>query len=774
MYGHTARVFRSKIIESGEKVFVVSVGEDSNVCIWSRDGQLIHRQLVPGNVTIWNVEWDPIRQRLLTSDSVGNVTQFPVRDIIQGNHFKSDVLPNMLSDGTEHLAKIRVMQKEHFLIALTNKNRLLYLNVLDPVKWLPLSAEVGQISYKSLILEVQEGSVAICGFQQVSIFHFLDGSFKLSFHERISDGIVRSVKFLDSNSFIASCEDGKCSLFELKSTEDWSHRLIGSFDLPSCKERWITSACRYENCLLVGDRCGNVHWFSIAGDKIDFKRAIKLVHGNLGSTCLNFIEQRGEILALQSAGHDGHLKTIEIDVETEEMCISFTERVPINWCDKIFALKNGRGTMVSGFNDNHFVTWSPETETLHEYECGGGHRYWDLHVEKESYEKVSLAAYFIRKKQLQRVRYSLNLERPPFAIQRHKWHNKPCNDIRTIHAAIGGLQKTFLVSGGDDNTLKIHEVSSNGKANFVSDMILHISNIKCVKTVELSDRVLIFSCGGRAQICVTEMTFGDGRIREKCDYMLRPNDSERKRMGKSQAIDFDPETRLMSVSVLRRGDHCYELYVGCSDGFVRCFSYDSQRNAIHLGAAVFYNRCILHVDTIQLAGHDLLITSATDGIVCFWPLNAFHADAKPTFSLVHHASGINSFDCCHYAEDGNEFWIATGGDDQSFMISKLKIDDSDGKLQLAEQKHFPLEHTAQVNGVQFCREYKVLYTVGVDQVLYRVFLEQFDAQRYAITCISDTKGLRLIHGELLLCYGCGIQFSLVNVRHPFENKQLSS
>lgn len=44
MFGHTARVFCGKIFCDAESsAFIVTIGEDSSVCLWTIDGNLLHR-----------------------------------------------------------------------------------------------------------------------------------------------------------------------------------------------------------------------------------------------------------------------------------------------------------------------------------------------------------------------------------------------------------------------------------------------------------------------------------------------------------------------------------------------------------------------------------------------------------------------------------------------------------------------------------------------------------------------------------------------------------
>lgn len=755
MFGHTARIFAHKIIEFNGAPYIVSIGEDANVCLWTSEGQLVHRELVDGGKSsLWNLDWDPIRQYLVTCGSDGNINQIPFEDILNCNVSKVDVMPAI---DNEHFAKIRVMHQCNLLITSTAQNKLFYRRIEDAVsQWRCVNDDS---CYKSTLLEVHGSMVATAGYKRATIYQFNGEEFEKLLDENLTNGMIRSLKFLDNDSFVVCDDKGNATFCTL------NNDVKLDFSLPTCKERWMTVAHRCGKYLIVGDRSGNLHLYIIDGQRIELKNTLRQVHGILGCTSIyqNAKPSNGRI-EFQTSGHDGTVKSLHLDEEHQTIAVQFTHRIPIAWTGRIISLGNEE-RIIAGFNDNHFIAvrskgvWG---STIHfEYECGGGHRYSDVYVDNRE-SQLNCHFYYIRTKQLHRVQFRLDRRSHPFDIVHLHWHHRPCNAVRHVRLRD---DRELLVSAGDDNLLKFHSIGAATKLCHLVDVTSHISNIKtiCVVAPPSADGWLVFSAGGRAQICVTGLivrgTSDSIEFRERVDFMLRLNDVQRKRLGKSRNIDLDPETRFMSIfACVNDASHgTWWLIVACSDGFIRRFVYDDRASTIVFDAAVFYGRCILHVHQLQLSDNSddhVLLSMATDGRICFWPLNAFTAASKPFFELHHHDSGINSFDIL--IESDSSIWIATGGDDQAVVISRMKLPKRDQVI-VEETHRFPHTHTAQVNGIRFNRLERAMYSLSVDQKIFRYDLMDLSAHEVVYTCVSDAKGLQVINDQYFLAFGCGVQ-----------------
>lgn len=203
------------------------------------------------------------------------------------------------------------------------------------------------------------------------------------------------------------------------------------------------------------------------------------------------------------------------------------------------------------------------------------------------------------------------------------------------------------------------------------------------------------------------------------------------------------------------------LMVGCSDGFLRHFKIilEGETYKIELIEEVNYGRCFLHITRVSIAGSSVFITMATDGFVCFW--NG-HNLQSPFYRLRHHASGINGFDV--RSTDDGLFLIGTGGDDQAVAVSKFGLSplESGGySFHLLSTVIQCNVHQGQVTGIRF-EDDNTLLSTGIDQMVYRISVDNVDVGQNWFSCISDIKGIEILPDtNEVFMYGCG--FELIGV-----------
>lgn len=768
MFGHTARIFQHKIIKYAEKLFIITVGEDSNVCIWTEDGRLVSREFIAVGVSLYNLDFDYQRQLLFTCGSDGNIHQLHMKNILEKRKFiQSQIVIGGLCQN-EYPAKLVVMQQLSILIILTNQQNLFYKRLASMNdNWTPI--EMPSNRYKITIIEAMDDFFAIGGYNYVTIFQYQRDCFNIVLNDKLSSGVIRAFKFIDKTEFAICDGRGNGSYFITNHSISTIEKEI-RFELPACKEQWFTACGRYGNFFVVSDRNGHLLQYEINAECSDmyFKHTVRHVNGLLGCTKLQPV--KGDLLRFETIGHDGTIKTIAIEETTKEMQIQWRKTIPMAWCGQIYVRDENRW-LLAGFNDSHFIMWQNDGEFRFEFDCGGGHRYWDILI-----DDVELKAHliFIRHKIAHQITFNLSDKRlEAFEIPKTNWHTRPCNVMRIVDL---DDQSNLLISGGEDNYLKF-SVFDAGKMientrfsiDFIGDMVTHISSIRAIRTIQVAhNKFLLVSAGGRAQICVTEIDINGTdrksfKFHEKCDFMLRSTDSQRKRSGITKDISFDPETRFMDLITYRKVDEI-RIVGACSDGFIRCFRYFDDE--ISLCKSLFYGRCILNTHHMLFGERNILLSMATDGLIQFWSLDDFDEDSKPLCTLKHHDSGINSFDAL--LQDDNLLYIATGGDDQAIVLSLLSIkpaeigeisrNSSNFDVSVVKTKRFPYNHTAQVNGVKFCRTSMALYSISVDQTIMRVDLSDFSIKSSGYTCISDIKGLNILDKQSkIIAYGCGMQ-----------------
>lgn len=754
-------------------MYIITVGEDGNVCVWNGDGRLVHRAPIAPAISLWNLEYDSMRQYLFACGNDGNVHQLNLRTILNETQFLCE---NIEIDGLEigdFVTKLAIMQSDSVVVMLTNNQKLLYGSITDKItenSWMPLpDAEIG---YKITVLETHNSLVATAGYQFMTIYQLENGHFNKVYHSQPplngDSVLLRSLKFISETELVICDAKGNGSLMSMDG--EFNIRKNLQFQMPTSKEPWITVAARFGHYLVIGDRHGNMHLYEIL-EKLHFKHTLKHVHGNLG--CKTIFQTGRKNLQFECAGHQSKLKTIFINDTTMELELKSTHDIPIKWCDKAIQIDECH-ILLAGFNERHFVAWRSDNSYRFEIDCGGGHRAWDLHTNRKT-SKAHLL--FVRSKSLNCVQFDLHDSTlHPFDIPQNNWHSWPCNTMRIIQLTD---ERFLIASGGDDNLLKFNEITMFNRIESPAmplmlqhrfDMVLHISNIRSIFTLELpahrktcaNESWLIFSAGGRAQICVTKLTIDTQRnvqFYEECDFMMRSSDLHRKRSKQTQIIYFDPETRFMSLVAYHDTDYI-SFVVGCSDGFIRTFKYVNE--SISLNNSVFYGRCILNVHHFMYENRNYLISMATDGLLVFWSLDDFNDTSIAFFQHRHHESGINAFDM--FTNEFGQMFVATGGDDQSIVISIFQLQNPNENenenvinISVLNTVKFPLDHTAQVNGVKFSTDKQFLYSASVDQTIMKIDLTDFSIKQVAYSCISDAKGIQIINPNNILVYGCGMQ-----------------
>lgn len=81
--GHASRLFRHKIINYEDRIFIVGVEEMNNVCIWALDGLLVSREFIAAGVALYNLVYDSSRQLLFFCGDDGSIHQLHLKNILE-------------------------------------------------------------------------------------------------------------------------------------------------------------------------------------------------------------------------------------------------------------------------------------------------------------------------------------------------------------------------------------------------------------------------------------------------------------------------------------------------------------------------------------------------------------------------------------------------------------------------------------------------------------------------------------------------------------------
>ncbi|XP_037816762.1 WD repeat-containing protein 6 [Lucilia sericata] len=745
-YGHVARVFQGRIIKNGPNIYALSVGEDSYFCLWHKNGQLLFKRRQQYGATIWNFVYDNNTKTIYTIGSIGNLVAFGLSRVLQETQLpqKETLLP-ALTEGaaTEYIAKIKFLNAKH-LIGVTNQNNLM-TSIHKGEEWLNWEKVPITVNFKCTVMEVFENRIAICGYKRLIILECQEnsGEFILLHDEELLKSVIRSFVFFSKQQYLLCDDQGNCLIFE----DSLNNKQ--TLELPKCKEPWLTTAVKLQQqqYIVISNRQGNLLLYQLLQEtnNYDLKQIIKHPHGNLGATNLHCLQETLNSALIRSTGHDGALNIFSIDLINATMQTCSRQIIPVSWVEYIEKCYNDLDLYL-GFNDNHFVAWCKEFDFLLQLPCGGGHRCWHFMINSKDF-KISLA--FIKNK---RVRFYemplLNKELTTLPLAK-RWHIAPCNIMEILPKTSHSSQ--IVVTAGDDNLLKVHTFNPLNGLKESKELHNHISNIRALKLLPLNDNeFLIFSGGGRAQLCVSKVNCSSYHINELINYTLKPDSSNK---TNDKEYNFDPETRLMALDVKSVNKEEYEIYVGCSDGFIRHLKLNLKTMETQLQTQYFYGKCILQLK--YLADLDLIIVAATDGLLKFYDSKI----SKCCHQLQHHSSGINGL-AVLYNSSNNCLKILSGGDDQAVSYTELSVKNLD--FVILNEFHKPYLHTAQVcaSALSSCGLYG--FTSGVDQMLHKLDLKTGEVVDSFYSCVADIKGVALADSDVCLLYGCGLQIYAFN------------
>jgi len=120
------------------------------------------------------------------------------------------------------------------------------------------------------------------------------------------------------------------------------------------------------------------------------------------------------------------------------------------------------------------------------------------------------------------------------------------------------------------------DVAHHSWMNIVDSTQFHISSVRALAVCVTSSSVLIFSAGGRGQLCAWEAEVPIGRLRWLAEYRHRVIGRRRKSTANHNELS---DIRYMKVTVFGASDldpdlpdDLFILSVACSDGYFRSVS----------------------------------------------------------------------------------------------------------------------------------------------------------------------------------------------------------
>nr|XP_016942460.1 uncharacterized protein LOC108019195 [Drosophila suzukii] len=741
-FGHSSRVMCVEIVEMDGQMLVASGGEDSYICIWSLSGDLLLKRRQHFGAPIWRLGFSKDACTLYSTSSTGNLVGQSLKEVLNRTRNSPTMLSN-LGEANEFVRNLKFVTDE-IIVGLSSSNRLYYTRILPDSsqenKWLMVKDFP---SYKRTVLEVFDGIIATCGHRRISLHRYnpQTNDFDQLFDGIRMKGTIRSFQFLSRDLYLVSDNLGYCLLLK-------THQLCidSHIALFNNREPWITAALLIsEKYLLLGNREGHVMLYYRSSTENDFqlKDTIKHLHGNMGSNFFKLLNLNDEYAHVVSGGHEAFLKYLQVRLTDCSLYVSQRESIPLAWVEA-----SPSEDLILGFNDNHIVAWSRQYDVLLQLACGGGNRCWDFRLSDNQ-----LCIAYVKQKRVLFYRNSLynRVANEIKDIQPNTWHTRNCNTIRLLTHKNQSFP--YTVSAGDDNIIKVTKVVNDSLFQ-CAELHSHISTVRCLQThlyksKEDSSTWLIFSVGGRSQLCISQLSID---MSNKC-HITELSTHTLQNVMETSSKTSTIEARLMAIDIAQHSkEEYFSIYVAGADGNISHYIWNAEDPCqLNLKTFVDLKRCPLSIQWIS--GKEILLVSTSSGEVY-----GFDQELKTIcLQLQLHVTGINTIDI--YV-DNHLLHILSGGDDENIKYTVLNLDTKNVEY----KTEFLGLHNAQVNALAIHCPTKTIegsemyaYTCSIDRQIYKIDLKTHQYNRVGYTCISDVKGMLIDEYQRMYFYGCGLQ-----------------
>ncbi|KAK7884616.1 hypothetical protein WMY93_027739 [Mugilogobius chulae] len=496
-----------------------------------------------------------------------------------------------------------------------------------------------------------------------------------------------------------------------------------TFELPNCAKRWLTAAVRVQMgedvAWVCGDRRGSLLLYQektqLPEDQTECdtlnqsmtkdEHMLKLspvstlfgVHGKQGVTSI--FQHSG---LYYSTGRDGCVRIFRLKHYVLEVLRVQRACKGMEWLEKTLPTKCARSSLCNcRFSRQPFCRLDPvRQERLLSVLCGGGHRSWSLWTDEKEHWTGNGALVFIKQGAVLASERTLKEASGKLSwTLREGIHGRGIGCVHRLGCIFSQRNACWeiVATGGEDTSSTVLALNpKNGEMKVLAVLTDHISSVRALTAVvtQDADRTtlsgLVVSAGGRAQMQCYRLLIGCDERRDapSCQVIQvaahRLDEQWERKRNRHKMVKMDPETRYMSIAVLKQTSDCVIVALACSDGAVRLFSVSEVNRHIDLLWESFYHqRCVLSVSTCCLRDtqghrHKLLFSAATDGQIAVWDFTSFSSSNQnpslPIFTVPAHQSGVNSLDIYPMQDnDSHLITVASGGDDGQLTVSQIKI-----------------------------------------------------------------------------------------------------
>ncbi|KAG0672600.1 hypothetical protein C6P45_000031 [Maudiozyma exigua] len=753
-WGHTARIWNLKFFNNDTQL--ISVSEDCTCRLWDIVKNDSSVKLIMTNIyethlikNVWGVDVNEMDGVAVTSGNDGRIKKIDLKQTTRyGNELQSFNISKLpTADGLPlDIKSDEIFKGFHWfnfgLVAITSYGKVIKL-LNTTMKWELVLSDDRFESY-SMTNGISDYSSKESSDDVVVFSNNKCDLLMLKFSKDGKTLTGEQYLHVDSISKLCNCmvvkNDGTDFYIALESPNPRDKFVVLKINIATLeivhrfnfnKPLNFVSSCLevFGNRLLVGSRFSTIAIFNLLNEE-EIPYMIRRINEGDTITSIKCFEQSENGNTLFSVtNRDGYYNFIKVDMtllqshpDVKEDNISIHTIIHSNKVIKGFL----EGTLCDGTGD--YITYDFKSSLFYIYNetngyeiasqvCGGAHRQWKLTTlgDDSGYMLVYIKASELY---LRRIYHNSN----ELNTLENGIHGREIRDLSILNQNTDHENQYLFVTGSEDTTVKLCKYdTTNGVVTNYWTQRQHVSGLQRVKFI--NDKLMI-SCSAREELFLWEIN---------TEFTNKPYMTIRKPLP---TLKKHPDLRIMDFDVLLDCNNTDNFISAAvySDSTIKIWYYNYSRNEYE--SCIWENRyetcCILNTSFVQIRDRLYLLIAATDGYLTFYDLtselsfiandkqgriqineiNSIESTSKPVFKIRVHKSGIKTLDV-NVLDNGTEFQVFTGGDDNAIAMSIFRLKDVD----ITGEVTSLIENAASstVTSCQLFENKNKLLTTSVDQ-----------------------------------------------------------